>query len=90
MADNPSTAFSADAIRSRAAEALCTDRSRRINNSEAAWETTLESRPKSAYDFWHEHLRPLGFHLTAAVLDYPGGYDRRHRLHSQLEIGDEP
>jgi hypothetical protein len=53
--------------------ALCSDRGRKINNSEPGWEATLEGRPKVAYDFWHEHLRPLGFHLKAEVLDYPGG-----------------
>ena len=53
--------------------ALCNDRGRKINNSEAGWEATLEGRPKAAYDFWHEQLRPLGFHLKAEVLDYPGG-----------------
>ncbi len=52
---------------------LCTDRGRRINNSEPEWEKTLEGRPKLAYEFWHEHLRPLGFHLKAQVLEYPGG-----------------
>jgi hypothetical protein len=52
---------------------LCTDRGRRINNSEPDWEKTLEGRPKAAYEFWHEHLRPLGFHLRAEVLEYPGG-----------------
>ena len=53
--------------------ALCSDRGRRINNSEPGWETTLEGRPKSAYDFWHDHLRPLGFGLKAEVVEYPGG-----------------
>ena len=53
--------------------ALCTDRGRRINNSEPGWETTLEGRPKAAYEFWHDHLRPLGSHLRAQVLEYPGG-----------------
>jgi len=53
--------------------ALCSDRGRRINNSESGWETTLEGRPKDAYEFWHDHLRPLGFHLKAEVLEYPGG-----------------
>ena len=53
--------------------ALCSDRGRRINNSEPEWEKTLEGRPKAAYEFWHEHLRPLGFHLKAEVLEYPGG-----------------
>ena len=52
---------------------LCSDRGRRINNSEPEWEKTLEGRPKAAYDFWHEHLRPLGFGLKAEVLEYPGG-----------------
>src|SRR5215813_13024041 len=52
---------------------LCSDHGRRINNSESGWETTLEGRPKAAYEFWHDHLRPLGFHLTAEVLEYPGG-----------------
>jgi hypothetical protein len=52
---------------------LCSDRGRRINNSEPDWEKTLEGRPKAAYEFWHDHLRPLGFHLKAEVLEYPGG-----------------
>jgi hypothetical protein len=52
--------------------AMCSDRGRRINNSEPDWETTLESRPKFVYEFWHDHLRPLGFHLKAEVLEYPG------------------
>jgi hypothetical protein len=52
---------------------LCTDRGRRINNAEPEWNKTLEGRPKLAYEFWHEHLAPLGFHLKAQVLEYPGG-----------------
>jgi hypothetical protein len=48
---------------------LCTDRGRRINNSEQ----TLEGRPKLGYEFWRDHLRPLVFGLNAAVLEYPGG-----------------
>lgn len=53
--------------------AMCSDRGRRINNSEPEWETTLEGRAKFAYEFWRDHLRPLGFHLKAEVLEYPGG-----------------
>ena len=52
---------------------LCSDRGRRINNSEPDWEQTLEGRPKLGYEFWRDHLRPLGFGLKAEVLDYPGG-----------------
>ena len=52
---------------------LCTDRGRRINNSDPDWHTTLEGRPRAGYEFWRDHLRPLGFHLRAQVLEYPGG-----------------
>ena len=33
----------------------------------------MEGRPKFVYEFWHDHLRQLGFHLKAEVLEYPGG-----------------
>ena len=52
---------------------LCSDRGRRINNSEPDWDQTLEGRPRAGYEFWRDHLRPLGFHLRAQVLEYPGG-----------------
>jgi hypothetical protein len=52
---------------------LCSDRGRRINNAEPDWPQTLEGRPKLGYEFWRDHLRPLGFGLKAEVLDYPGG-----------------
>jgi hypothetical protein len=52
---------------------MCTDRGRRINNIEPDWPQTLEGRPKAGYEFWHDHLRPLGFGLRAEVLEYPGG-----------------
>jgi hypothetical protein len=52
---------------------LCKDRGRAINNFEAEWDKTLEGRPRLAYEFWHDHLRPLGFGLRAEVLEYPGG-----------------
>ena len=53
--------------------AMCTDRGRRINNSEPGWEQTLEGRPKALYEFWRDHLRPLDFGLKAEVVEYPGG-----------------
>ena len=52
---------------------LRTDGGRRINNSLPNWEETLEGRPKLGYEFWRDHLRPLGFGLRAEVLEYPGG-----------------
>jgi hypothetical protein len=42
-------------------------------NTESDWPQTLEDRPKAGYEFWREHLRPLGFGLKAEVLEYPGG-----------------
>ena len=51
---------------------LCSDGGRRINNSLPEWEKTLEGRPKLGYEFWRDHLRPLGFGLRAEVLEYPG------------------
>jgi hypothetical protein len=52
---------------------MCTDRGRRINNSDPDWHTTLEGRPRAGYEFWRDHLRPQGFHLRAQVLEYPAG-----------------
>ena len=52
---------------------LCTDGGRRINNSLPSWEETLDGRPKLGYEFWRDHLRPLGFGFRAEVLEYPGG-----------------
>ena len=52
---------------------LCSDRGRRINNSEPGWDQTLEGRPKLAFEFWRDHLRPLGFGLKAEVVEFPGG-----------------
>jgi hypothetical protein len=52
---------------------LCTDRGRAINNFDPDWPNTMTARPKLAYEFWRDHLRPLGFGLKAEILDYPGG-----------------
>jgi hypothetical protein len=52
---------------------MCSDGGRRINNSLPECESTLEGRPKLGYEFWRDHLRPLGFGLKAEVLEYPGG-----------------
>ncbi len=52
---------------------LCTDRGRAINNVLPGWEETLVGFPKQLVQVWEEHLKPLGFHLSAEVLDYPHG-----------------
>ena len=56
----------------RLPNSLCTDRGRRINNSEPEWDQTLEGRSRLGYEFWHDHLRPLGFGRKAQVLESPG------------------
>jgi hypothetical protein len=51
----------------------CNDKGRRINNLEADWPESLEGFAKKAYEFYIAELKPLGFKLTAQILDYPGG-----------------
>jgi hypothetical protein len=53
--------------------ALCTDKGRAINNSEADWPETLTGRPRQAYEFWKEHLQPMKFKLKAMIVEWPGG-----------------
>jgi len=52
---------------------LCTDKGRAINNSEAGWPDTLIGRPRQAYEFWRDQLRPAGYRLTAMIVEWPGG-----------------
>jgi hypothetical protein len=52
---------------------LCTDRGRAINNGEAGWEETLTGQPRSAYEFWRDHLHDKGYKLKAEILEFPGG-----------------
>ena len=53
--------------------ALCTDKGRAINNSDADWPETLTGRPRQAYEFWRETLRPAGYRLSAMIIEWPGG-----------------
>jgi hypothetical protein len=53
---------------------LCTDDSRAINNPpDPTWPQTLRGEAAEIYERWHSGLRPLGFNLSAQVLDFPGG-----------------
>jgi hypothetical protein len=54
--------------------ALCTDKGRALNNSEKDWPTTLTGRPRQAFEFWREHLRPQGYGLKAMIVDWPAGF----------------
>ncbi|MDB5649726.1 MAG: hypothetical protein JWL62_1246 [Hyphomicrobiales bacterium] len=53
--------------------ALCTDNGRAINNSEDGWPDTLTGRPRQAYEFWRDELRPAKYKLKAMIIDWPHG-----------------
>jgi hypothetical protein len=52
----------------------CNDGGRRINNLESDWPVSLEGFAKIAHEYHQQKLQPLGYRLTARVLDYPGGF----------------
>lgn len=52
---------------------FCNDGGRRINNNEPDWPDSLEGFAKRAYEYYESELRPLGFKISAQVLDYPRG-----------------
>ena len=51
----------------------CNDQGRSINNLASDWPASLEGFAKRAYDYYVAELKPLGFKVTAQILDYPGG-----------------
>jgi len=60
---------------------FCNDQGRRINNLESDWPESLEGFAKKAYQYFQQELKPLGFRLTAQILDYPGGMPGRVGLY---------
>jgi len=52
---------------------LCTDKGRAINNADKDWPETLTGRPRQAYEFWRDQLRPAGYRLKALIVEWPGG-----------------
>lgn len=53
--------------------ALTTDHGRAINVREAGWESSLTGRPRQIVRYWEKTLKPLGYGLSAEVLEFPGG-----------------
>lgn len=49
------------------------DGGRSINNFDANWPETLEGFAKTAFDYYAEELRPLGFTVRAEIMNFPGG-----------------
>ncbi len=52
---------------------LCSDGGRAINAPQADWPETLRGEAAEIFHRWERDLKPNGFHLTARVLDFPGG-----------------
>ena len=52
---------------------LCADGGRAVNVAEQGWPATLRGEAAEIYLRWERDLKPQGFHLSAQVLDFPGG-----------------
>ena len=52
---------------------LCSDRGRAINNAEPSWPGTLQGKAREVYEAFERHGRPMGFHLKAMIVTFPGG-----------------
>ncbi len=52
---------------------LCSDHGRAINISEPDWPSTLRGEAAEIFLRWEHDLKPQGFHLTAEILNFPGG-----------------
>ena len=44
-----------------------------INIADPAWPKTLRGEAAELYLRWEHDLRPRGFHLSAQILEFPGG-----------------
>ncbi len=53
---------------------LCSDGGRSINVPEPDWPVTLRGEAAETFLRFEHELKPLGFHLIARVLDFPGGF----------------
>ncbi len=53
---------------------LCTDGGRAINNPpDPSWPQTLRGEAAAIYERWHAVLQPLGFSLSAQMIDFKDG-----------------
>jgi hypothetical protein len=52
----------------------CNDGGRRINILDPEWPQSLEGVAKRAYEFYDKELRPLGYKMTAEIINFPGGF----------------
>jgi CBS domain-containing protein len=54
--------------------ALCTDGGRAINLPAPEWPNTLRGKAADFFLRWDKELRPLGFGLTARIVNFPDGF----------------
>ena len=52
---------------------FCTDGGRAVNNYEPEWPDTLSGFGKTAFEFYKNELKPLGFSMRAEIMSFPGG-----------------
>jgi hypothetical protein len=52
---------------------FCRDGGRSINNFEPDWPESLTGFAKTAFEFYANELRPLGYTLRAEIMNFPGG-----------------
>ncbi len=52
---------------------ICLDGGRAINNGEPDWPASLTGQPRALYEYYQNVLRPEGYHIRAAILNFPGG-----------------
>ena len=54
--------------------ALCTDGGRAINLPDPDWPASLRGKAADFFLRWDKELRPLGFALTARIVNFPDGF----------------
>jgi CBS domain-containing protein len=54
--------------------ALCADGGRAINLPDPEWPATLRGKAADFFLRWDKELRPLGFGLTARIVNFPDGF----------------
>jgi CBS-domain-containing membrane protein len=52
---------------------LCSDGGRAVNAPAPDWPATLRGEAAEIYQRWEQDLAPRGFHISARVVDFPGG-----------------
>jgi uncharacterized membrane protein len=52
---------------------VCLDGGRAVNNGERDWPASLTGQPRAVYEYWENVLHPAGYHMSARILNYPGG-----------------